>query len=228
VRVPSVPILVVLTSLIIQFTSCPAAEPIASVKSGDGDFISDTSSVVRVTIRMHAPGLRPGDFAGLPKTIWRCGTKYMRADELPDSAHGLQQLILVAEPDCWAINLLSKSGQHIVDQGPGFATICPLFEMQDSALKKLEVGRELWFFKSSGSKPLSDEKIGDVSCSVWELKLPTWNLKLWISKRSQLPARITRTGPDGSTDTITYDEYQANLPLDRTLFAPPAGIKLAE
>ncbi len=228
-QVSSLSFLAVLTSSIIQFTICPAAEPSKSQRPDEGNFIADTTTMIRMVVRMESPEIKKGEFASLPKTIWRSGNKYMRCDELPDSLNGIHQRMVFAEPDAWMVNLITKSGQHFVDRGPTFNTRCPDFsELLDSTVSNLEMGKELMFFRQSHAEQLPDDSSGSAGCSVWHLSFFGGVLQLYVRKDTHLPARIVWDHPDQTKATLIFDEYVPNLPLDRTLFAPPTGVTIKD
>src|SRR5271154_3426713 len=72
-------------------------------------------TMTKMVVRTSAPDVPPDSFAAKPKTIWRVGRKYGRIEEVPDPILGIHGLLICNEPDAWMINLVDKSGKHIVD-----------------------------------------------------------------------------------------------------------------
>jgi hypothetical protein len=209
------------------FQNLKLFNPEADTAGAAGNFIADTSAMIRVVMRLEAPNFREGDFAGLPRTFFRSGRKYLRAEERPDTARGMQGLFLVAEPDCWIINLLDHTGQHSLDDRPILNAQCPVFSiLSKDSLGDLELGEELTYFRRLGARQLPDETIHFVACSIWELPRLNWVLKLYVRRDKGLPYRISRVDTKGQLFAVQYDEYTHGLELRRVLFAPPQGITL--
>ena len=82
--------------------------------------------MVKVVFREVTPGIDRGSFAAKPKTLYRLGSKYGRTEEALDSALKIHGLIIVDEPDVWMINLVTRTGQHIVDTGEPYHFHAPI------------------------------------------------------------------------------------------------------
>jgi hypothetical protein len=81
---------------------------------------STNPEVTRIVCRFVSPEIPPDSFGAKPRTIYIAGESYSRVEEELDSAHGIHGLIVISEPDSWMINLVDRSGRHIVDPGPTF------------------------------------------------------------------------------------------------------------
>lgn len=191
--------------------------------------LSDTSKMIEVTYRYDSPSFPDNSFIAKPRRVWRAGVKYFRSEELPDSANQLHSLMIADEPDAWMINLFNHKGKHMVDPGPTYSTICPVFgELRDDGLTELEFGEEYAFFEYYGARQISSEKIDNVDCDVFELPRLYWILRLYLKRDNGLPYLITRRGQDGSTMSVYFDEYSVDHEIDHQLFVPPANVDIEE
>jgi hypothetical protein len=75
-------------------------------------------TMTKLVVRLQSPDVPEASFAAQPKTMYRAGTRYCRIEELPDTEHGIQGLVVINEPDIWLVNLLAKTAQHQLDPGP--------------------------------------------------------------------------------------------------------------
>src|SRR5262245_10654807 len=73
--------------------------------------------MIKVVFRDETPGLDSSSFAARPKTLYRLGTRYGRLEEVLDSENHRKGLMIANEPDMWMIDLVTKTGQHMVDGG---------------------------------------------------------------------------------------------------------------
>ena len=69
----------------------------------------------RIVTANASPGIPKDSFAGKPKVTYRAGNGLVRSEEMADTAGGIHQLSVINWPDVWVVNLLDKTGEHIVD-----------------------------------------------------------------------------------------------------------------
>ncbi|HZT13675.1 MAG TPA: hypothetical protein VFA29_12760, partial [Candidatus Baltobacteraceae bacterium] len=81
-------------------------------------------------LRDVTPGVVAGTYGAQPKTFYRVGEDKLRVEEGLDRQNGIHELIVVAEPNVWMINLFTNSGRHMVDPGPTFKTVAPVIGLQ--------------------------------------------------------------------------------------------------
>lgn len=211
------------------FQQADVFRPESDVDRLSSELLADTTRMIHITYRYQAADFEEDSFAGRPRHFWRSGTRYFRGEEPPDSAKKVHGLIITNEPDAWLINRMDSTGRHLVDPGPTFNTICPVFgELRRDGLSSLEFGKEITFFEHHGARQLADEMVDNVDCRVYELPRLYWILHLYVNKETGLPYRISRLGPDGSQLSIYYEKYQLNLPVEYELFKPLEGLQIQE
>ncbi|MEZ5357748.1 MAG: hypothetical protein R3F48_02885 [Candidatus Zixiibacteriota bacterium] len=193
--------------------------------TGAQSFLSDTSTMIHVIYRYDNPTIPDDAFYKTQREFWRSGTEYFRMEEKPDSTNAMHLLYVCNEPDMWMVNRFDNSGQNVVDPGPTFNTICPVFgEMRQDGLRQLEFGNERAFFDFYGAREIGIDNIDGIPCRIFELPRLYWILRLYIAMETGLPVAITRQGPDMVVGSVRYDLYETNLPLDINLFTKPDGI----
>lgn len=201
-------------------------------ESGPGPLsghLEDSTKMIRISYHYDSPALADDAFMRQPRKIWRSGSKYFRSEEKPDTARGIHGLMITNEPDAWIVNRMNNQGRHMVDQGPTFNTVCPVFgEVRQDGLSKLEFGQERAFFEHHAARQLPEETVDGIECEVYELPRLYWILRLYVNKKTGLPYLITRRGPDNTTDSVYFESYEVNLELDRGLFQPPDDVEFVE
>jgi hypothetical protein len=83
--------------------------------------------MTKVEVFLEGPDVPAGSFATKPKVMYRAGTRYCRIEEALDAENGIHGLAITNEPDAWMVNLVTKSGKHMVDPGPKFNCHLPIF-----------------------------------------------------------------------------------------------------
>jgi len=189
---------------------------------------STGARMIHIVFRHISPDIREGTYAAAPVKLWRLGTRYARLEEAPDAENGIHGLVITNEPDSWLINRYQNAGIHIVDPGPSFNVLVPIFPLRDgSELSKLEFGNESAFFRSHGAARKPDEAIDGVVCETYELKMDGELLKLHVRKDEGRPWQLSRISAKDPS-TIRYEMYLNNLPPDLSLFAPPKEVVIRE
>src|SRR4051794_6107810 len=83
--------------------------------------------MVRIATRNVSPGIAPGDFAAVPKVLYRLGNGRVRLEEQPDPKMHVQLLYVIDAPDSWSIDLEKKVGEHAVDTAASKTLHAPVF-----------------------------------------------------------------------------------------------------
>src|ERR1700738_3470004 len=95
----------------------------------------------------------------------------MRIEEAVDAVNGIHGVIVVAEPSSWMANLYDGTGKHIVDPGPTFFAIAPVFGTRlPGKLIDLELGCEADFIAANAPKPVRAEQVGGVGFDVYRIE----------------------------------------------------------
>ena len=179
-------------------------------------------------------------FASKSTTLYRMGTKFGRTEEAPDPDMGIHGLFIVNEPDAWMINMMTKTGTHMVDRGPTFDFHAFIVTLPDrtmsqsdfrtfasSTVSKMEFGREMEFIKSRNARK-SLIQVGARSCDRYELQVDDYGIELFTKAGTEVPYQVKILKGNKVICYIQYESYQTDLPFDSTLFKPPAGITLSE
>lgn len=188
-------------------------------------------TMTKVSVRLESAEAPAESFAAKPKTMYRAGNGYCRTEEAPDPEHGVHGLMILNEPDAWMVNLLTKTGRHMVDPGPTFNCHLPLFrgdvkspaDMKNPILE-LEFGRELEYFKGKGAPPKAGPLLRDKPTTVYVVDIGDSQLSLFTTGVPERPWAVARQ--HGNVKEIFwYDDYR-QLPFDPRLFAKPADVKI--
>ena len=185
--------------------------------------------MIRVVFRDATPGLDSNSFTAKPKTLYRLGTRYGRLEELLDSENHIQQLMIANEPDLWMINLVTKTGQHIVDSGEPYYFHAPVFGAPDAPefLKTFEFGCELAYMKE---KSVSPEAAPIETRKLESYRVSQGNLTIFLAVDSKLqkPVLAALHNGDKVVSVVKYLYYDSGLEPDLTLFKAPSGVALSE
>jgi hypothetical protein len=190
--------------------------------------------MTRVEVTFHSPDVPAGSFAAKPKVFYRAAERYCRIEEAADPEQGLHNLMIVNEPDYWAVNLLSKTAQHGVDPGPTFNCHLPIFaygspesmDQQTKEIRQLEFGREPEFFERKGAVPEPGPVMAEHETTVYRAQVGAAVLMLFVAKSPELPIAVSLKRGD-KTEIFLYSQY-ARMEFDPKLFAKPADAKIEE
>jgi hypothetical protein len=155
--------------------------------------------MTRVEVTFRSPDIAEGSFAAKPKVFYRAGDGYCRIEEASDPEHGLHNLMIINEPDYWAVNLASKTAQHGIDSGPTLNCHLPVFaygnpralDEETKEIRQLEFGHELEFFKSKGATPESGPVLFKHETTMYEAQIGTAALTLFLAKSPDLPIAVS-------------------------------------
>jgi len=187
--------------------------------------------MTKMVVRLMGPGIKPGSFAALPRTIYRAGPHYARIEDPPDARQHVRKLTIIAEPDAYSVNLIDRKGTHAIDQGgPNdlhLPVVLPLDPKRElPALDHLEFGDEFDFFEQAGATKEAGPIINARPTDAYILDARYGNAKLVVKGGSEIPILVSWQAKDGiyKYEYFTYQE----MPFNPALFARPAGIEIKE
>jgi len=187
--------------------------------------------MTKVVFRDTLPETKAGSFAAKPKTLYRSGTMKGRLLEEPDPALKLQLLLICNEKDAWMINLMNKTGKHLIDPGPSYgfhiAIVPPEGGDPRAKAKDFEIGKELEFMKNRNVEP-KEAAFKDKPALLYECKEDGLTLRTYVSPETKVPVATSVYNGDKLLAQLEYDEYVPSLPLDETLFSEPMGFEITE
>lgn len=185
--------------------------------------------MVKVVFREATPGIDKKSFAAKPKTIWRLGSAYGRLEEEPDNENGIHGLSVVNGRDIWMVNLLQKTGQHIVDSAPtsGFHAPIVFGEGVPDAAAELEFGCEFQYMRARAVKPEMVE-IGGRQFRQYRVTEGRFVLKLIAFSDKDIPFGFALLKDGAAQFYFQYMEYGTNIDADLSLFARPSGITYSD
>jgi hypothetical protein len=188
-------------------------------------------TMTKMVVRLMGPGIKPGSFAALPRTIYVAAPHYARMESPPDARQQQQKLTIIAEPDAYSVNLIDKRGTHAIDQGGGNDLHLPIVLPFDpkhrlSRLDRLEFGDELDFFEESGAAKKPGPIVNAKPTDAYVLETPDGPATLVVKPDTETPVFLSWPAKDGiyKYEYITYEE----VPFEPALFAKPSGFELRE
>jgi hypothetical protein len=180
--------------------------------------------MIKVEVFLEGPDVPAGSFATKPKVMYRAGSQYCRTEEAVDTENGIHGLAIVNEPDAWMVNLVSKTGKHIVDPGPAFNCHLPIFPAID---KDLEFGFELEYFKAKGATPQKGPLLQNKSTTQYKIQLSGGTLGMFTYGAPERPMAVVGGG-QGDNGKIFWFTGWGDLAFDPSLFAKPQGVTIEE
>lgn len=193
--------------------------------------VENPETMTKIVVRVMGPGIKPGSFAALPRTIYRAGDRYARMEDPPDARQRIEKLIIIAEPDAYSLNVIEKRGTHAVDRGGASDIHLPVVLPFDpkhklGALDRLEFGDELSFFQSAGATKQPGPIVNGKPTDSYVLRTPEGPATLVVRAGTERPIFFTWQMADG-TYRYEYIEYEEE-PFNPALFAKPNGYKIEE
>jgi hypothetical protein len=195
----------------------------------------DTPQVMlKIIVHYDSPGIPKDAFIRQPKVIYRAGSGFCRVEEALDADHGLQQLLVVNEPDSWIVNLVDKKGQHVVDPGPTFNCHLPIFsgppegssDTTDYLKLGLEFGSESAFFTKMGATSQPGPVLQSKQTTSYVLDFGDIRLTLYTIGLSHRPLALGRVYQHKG-GLLWYSDYGL-LPFDPKLFSKPEDVSIQE
>ncbi len=178
-----------------------------------------------IEFRFIASSVEPGTFSASVRKLWRYTDSYARVEEEPNLQTGVHALVISNAPDAYLINRFDRTARHVVDPGPTYNVIVPVFPTERSPkFKGLQMGRELAFFRSQGATEAPDETIDGVSYHVLVVTVEDSELKLFLDETSHRPRQVSIRNPRAQY-TVRYEVYRTDLPKDMSLFRLPNDVR---
>jgi hypothetical protein len=197
--------------------------------------------MTKIIYRDISTNLLLSSFAVQPKVLYRMGEKYDRSEEAPDPVLGIHGLIIINEPDAWMINLMNKTGTHMVDGGPTYVVHDYIVSAPDpnqsqaefqafktSSISGFEFGKEMEFLKKHKAKKSGALSIGGVLCDRYELTIDGYSIELFAISGTEIPYQLKVSKEQAQISYLRYDAYRTDLQPDLSLFKPPSGIEISE
>ena len=185
--------------------------------------------ITKIVARMIVAG---ETIAAKPKTMYLAGEKYARVEEELDTAADSQTLIVTNEPDSWVINLMNKTGRHMVDSGPEFVTHSPIFwttsGKPEPDFEDLEFGAEMKFFGQGRGRELKPRTIDGRKCKALSVKSGFHEVILLLDPKTEKPFQIDLIKFERLASSVRYVTYETNLPFDASLFQPPSDVQFTQ
>ncbi|MBX9964145.1 MAG: hypothetical protein K2Y35_13880 [Burkholderiales bacterium] len=189
---------------------------------------ADEAKMTYVEYQLVAFGLAPESFMAQPKKLWRVGDSHLRLEEAVNRETNEQRLIVVAQPDIWVIERISKRGRHERDPGPTYKVRFPVFAGDpNDELTKLEMGSEVEYFRERGAKDVGEKTIAGVTCNESATEVGGRKLSLFTRKADGVPFQVVLTVGEKAF-AIRYLRFERGLAVDKSLFVPPAGVTIEE
>jgi outer membrane lipoprotein-sorting protein len=183
-------------------------------------------SMVYIEYRFIAVNIKPGSFEASVRKLWRYRDSYARLEEAPNPQTGIHGLLIANAPNSYLINRNTKVARHVVDPGPTYNVVIPVFPSERGGkLKGLQMGRELAFFQANGAVAVPDEPVDIAMCSVLRAKVEDSEIKLFLDRESKQPRQVSIRNPR-SEYSIRYVRYRTDLPVDLSLFSVPKDVQV--
>ncbi len=192
---------------------------------------ANPETMTKMDVRVTGPGITAGSYAALPKLIYRAGPKYARMEDAPHAKAGFQKLTIIAEPDAYSVDLISRTGSHAIDQGGPNDLHLPMVMPFDprhhlGVIDGLEFGAELQFFKDAGAAKLPGPIVNSQPTDLYRLNVAGARADLITRQGVNRPIFVSWRSKDGAYK-YEYSVYE-DVPFDEKLFTRPSGIKFRE
>jgi hypothetical protein len=187
--------------------------------------------MARMVVRNVSPNLAAAAPQAQPRTLYRFGSMQLRSEESPDPTRGQHNIIIISEPDIWAMNMVTKTGRHQLDPGPELhvrAPVVPLTAEMPRLFLGLEFGCETEFVARHAPQPARMMAWGADRANMHVVAEGEHSLSILIHERRQAPLLVIYARAGKPVYAIRYDEWRADLPERANLFQPPGGVRFTE
>ena len=184
-------------------------------------------TLIKIVFRNVTPGIGADSFAAKPRTLYQLGRHYQRVEELPNPDTGIHGLIVSNQRDTWMVNLASKTGKHIVDNGTSYDVYAPVVDDRSNSFDGFYFGSEIRYMQNAGVKPLK-VIVGERNLLQYEYMKGELTLRLMVSAEENVPYAAGLFEGGELRHMVRYDEYKVNLEPDPALFEKPSGIAYTE
>ena len=190
--------------------------------------------MTKIIVQADGRSIPQGATLRQPRVIYRAGAGYCRVEESVEEGSGLQELLIIREPDVWVVNLSDRKGRHSLDPGPVLDCHLPIFsgpppgsaDKTDYLRLGLEFGGELAFFRKMGAVAQTGPVLQSKETTSYILEREGTRLALFTYGPDQHPLLLARTTAR-SEELYWYSGY-GQLPFDADLFTVPRGIDIVE
>lgn len=187
--------------------------------------------MVKVVFRAEGQQIPPDSFAAKAKTLYIWKSTMGRVEEMPDLKNHLQGLIIANGKDIWQINLMDKTGRHIIDPGPTYDFYVPIIPPEKSSttppLRDFQIGRELAYMTSQ--KVVSKLVTKDSkSLILYQCVREGYELSFYVSTSTGAPTESDVYKNGKLISRLVYLEYKSALDPDPSLFQPPPDVTITE
>ena len=187
--------------------------------------------MTKVVFRLESPTILPASPGAEPRTLYRWQATKGRVEEGIDSEHKVQPLFIADGKDAWFINLITKSGRHMVDPSADETFYAPIIPPESPKaqvpIRNFEIGRELAFMNSQKIAPKPATKDGQ-ALQLYECIQDGYTLDVYVSPTIGTPVESDVTKDGKPIVKVIYSEYSTTLPADPKLFAPPPNITISD
>ncbi len=179
--------------------------------------------LIRMVTQNVTPGIPADSFAAKPKVMYRLGNGRTRLEEQPDPVDGVQLLIITDAPHVWHIDLVSRTGETMVDDSTPPAVVLPVFSEEElpEEIRAVEYGCELQFMKDPAT---THEIMKSGNGTKHSIRSGKWKFTIVTREGSDRPIGAMLSENDKVVGAIRYVAYQTMESVPEGLFAPPAGI----
>ncbi len=188
------------------------------------------AKLVHIVTTETTPGIDSTSFDAQPKSLFREGAHRLRMEEQPDDAAKLQALAVIDEPNIWTVNLVDKTGRHVVDPGPILQAHAAVFPDDRIAPKilDLEFGCEADYVAANAPSVSRIETIDGVALEVHRATVGTEAVEILERPGAKTPTFARYYRADKLVWALRYDRYEIDPPSDPDMFTAPKGIKYVE
>lgn len=181
--------------------------------------------LIRMVTQNVTPGIPADSFAVKPKVMYRLGNGRARLEEQPDPVDGIHLLIITDAPRLWHIDLVSKTGETMVDDSTPPTVVLPVFSEEElpEEIRAVEYGCELQFMKDPAT---THETLKSGNGTKHSIRSGKWKFTIATREGSDRPIAAMLSENDKVVGAIRYVTYQTMESVPEGLFAPPAGIVL--
>jgi len=157
------------------------------------------------------------------RTAWVAGDKLARIKFPPEPAQTGFWVSIINFPDKWYVNEALQEGNYWKDDKEALGYY-PLG--YSDVLKKMTFGKELSFIQEHGFSNLLTEVDG-VLCDAWDAFIPGYLVTLYVNHETGQPLQLEArrdSQPHSLLRKIRYDEYEAGIQFDASLFESPKDV----
>ncbi len=194
-------------------------------------FADDPKTMLKFVYHDTNPAFEPGSFAALTKTVYLWGAEKGRIEEQEDPQMHLKGLVVVCGKDLWMINLVNKTGNHSVDPSPThnfYMTIWANQAHHSTELTNFSMGHELAYMKDHHVQPIHvSGGASQDDTDVYKTTIEGLKITFTVAAKTQIPQSVEVADGDKVLTHVIYDSYE-ELPVDPSLFAPPADVTIKE